>query len=717
MTSKPHIKEYNEESLNLRYDILVQVIESLGVWESLSSFHTFRDKVKPTSAQEWIRQKHFNKCQRGANASNMVDCSGNKRNCHGMIANTHHTFNPEQFAIEQQKHRSHILLKHLHRDDNNILGGALVRIPSMQLDNPEDNDDITCNTSSGNNHTGSLLPLQDVGSSHSDEKIMCESKTSDHDSILPPKPKMQASLLHILEHASPPSTSSSDLPHNDLGTTFVVSKSPDFLRQVEPSVSKQLQESASVNLGRLLSFTRTSVPHAPITLLHSLSSSFSSLLQSHIKSWTILLLRQSLNSGDETCRSRLLKLLAVQDDFAIKTMVTEFIIVEEQQIDGKLKLSEEGFKRRESRLEKIKEEGRESGSILHMDYCDLILPFVLKVAMDISFYGEEVTVHFHIPGSAGGTSNLTIIIVTLCTFYFASITYNATPCPISIAMFHENSEKITYLECKVDTEALVKSMVEQMRAIVFQAVSRVTAVSDQMAESSRIIIPHQTANVGKSFTKLSSFRPVCSTLDAKDTTATFPTQRNRIDEKLSDRNTCALSDLEQNECGGRQDSNSPISHTVSSTEEPCSLLRQPGSFLINKGIFKERSVQWDTHVKPVIPIHQDQKRIRQNGPIISRMVRSSKSFGKPGPAAFEHSRNATFSDFGNVSLSVTKKNTFMSLKSPNQIDCNFFQKNSSSLSSSSSSHEVSGLNVKCGSNPLESLLHSTPSNPQQRSLN
>jgi hypothetical protein len=373
--------------------------------------------------------------------------------------------------------------------------------------------------------------------------------------------------------------------------------------------------------------------------------------------------------------------LAVQDDFAIKTIVTEFI-VEEQQTENKLKLSEEGFKRRESRLEKIKEEGRESGSILHMDYCDLILPFVFKVAMDISFYGEEVTVHFHIPGCAG-------------------------------AMFHENSEKITYLECKVNTEALVKSMVEQMRAIVFQAVSRVTAVSDQMTESSRINIPHQTANVGKSFTKLSSFRPVCSTLDAKDMTATFPTQRDGMDEKLSNRNTHALSDLEQNKCDGRQDSNSSISHTVSSTEEPCSLLRQPGSFLINKGVFKERSVQWDSHVKPVIPIRQDQKRIRQNGPIISRMVRSSKSFGKPGPDAFEHSRNATFSDFGNVSLSVTKKNTFMCLKSPNQIDCNFFQKNSSSLSSSSS-HEVSGLNVKRGTNPLESLLHSTPSNSSQQ---
>ena len=391
MTSKQHIKEYNEGLLRHRCEVMARVIESLGVWECLSptvstSSNSFQDTVNNSSAQDWIRQKHLSKCKKGEKSSITIGCSGNKRNCHGMTTNTHLTLNRELSAKEQQKHQTHVLLKHLHRDDNNILGGALIRLPAMQLDDPDDDDK---NTSQGEN--------LNVGPRHQYDN-MNENKTSSLDSIQPPKPKMQASVLHILEHASPHS-SSSDLLNYHLETSDV-SRSPEYLRQLGPSVSKQLEESAYINLGRPLSFTRTSAPHAPVVLLHSLSSSFSSLIQSHIKSWTILLLRQSLKSGDETSRKHLLKLLSIQNDVSINAMVTEFIL-EEHQLDFKSNLLDQALKRRESRMKKMHEDG-EIESLFQMDYCDLILPFVFKIAIDVSLYDEEVTVHFNSPGMCGG---------------------------------------------------------------------------------------------------------------------------------------------------------------------------------------------------------------------------------------------------------------------------------------------------------------------------
>lgn len=393
MTSNQHIKEYSEDLLSHRYGVMARVIESLGVWESLASTvstssYSFQDTVNNSSAQGWIRQKHLNKCKKGEHSSITMGCSGNKRNCHGMTTNTHLTLNRELSAKEQHKHQTHVLLKYLHRDDNNILGGSLIRLPALQLDDPDDDDK---NTSQEEN--------LNVGPRHPHDKNMTsENKTSSLDSIQPPKPKMQASVLHILEHASPYS-SSSDLLNNDFGTSDI-SRSPEYLPQLGPSVSKQLEESAYINLGRPLSFTRTSAPYAPVVLLHSLSSSFSSLIQSHIKSWTIVLLRQSLKSGDKTSRKHLLKLLSIQNDLSINAMVTEFIL-EEHQIDLKSNLLDQALKRRESRIKKMKEDG-EIESLFQMDYCDLILPFVFKIAMDVSLYDEEVTVHLNSPGMCGG---------------------------------------------------------------------------------------------------------------------------------------------------------------------------------------------------------------------------------------------------------------------------------------------------------------------------
>jgi hypothetical protein len=651
-SSKQQVEKCNEDLLSLRHEVLVRVIEALGAWESHTSSNTFQNKLNPCSAQEWIRQNHSTKCKGAEHTSPIMGCSGSKRNCHDMSRNTHLTLNPELSAKDQQKHRTHVLLKYLHRNDNDILGGSLIRIPSMQLDNPEDDD---------NNITTSQEENNSVGPSHPDESMTKENNASSLDSTQPPKPKMQASLLHFLEH-SPPQIGSSDLPNHDLGSPFL-SQSPEYLRQMEPPVSNQLEESTSVNLGRLLSFTRTSVPHAPIALLQSLSSSFSSLIQSHVKSWTILLLRQSLSSGDETSRKRLLKLLAVQNELSVNAMVTEFI-VEEQQLGTILKQSDDALKRRESRIKKTNESG-ESGSVFHMEYCDLILPLSFKIAMDISFHDEEVTVHFSAPGSAG-------------------------------AIFHEDSEKITYLECKVDTKSLVKSMVEQMRLIVSQAVTRATANPDQDSKFNTLF----------SQTKLGTIGPGCSTVDTKDMIDPLPKQRNNMHERQSERNGHACSDSRQSINGDKKVAKSIADHTILSEEEPPSLLRQPGSFSIKKGIYKERSVQWDTDVKAVAPNHQDQKRTRQKGPVISRMVRSSKSFGRPGPDAFEPLRNATFSDFGHVSLSLSKKNASLHSKSPIHQNCNFLQK---SISSPKNITMNTCWKLKETKNTLESHLVSTPS--------
>ena len=89
-------------------------------------------------------------------------------------------------------------------------------------------------------------------------------------------------------------------------------------------MERNIQEKGAANLAEPISWTRSSCPQAPMTTVRSLSVSFSSLLDSRMKACILVLLRHSLNCGDDRSRSRLLALLSTSSTIGIKSIVTSF---------------------------------------------------------------------------------------------------------------------------------------------------------------------------------------------------------------------------------------------------------------------------------------------------------------------------------------------------------------------------------------------------------
>lgn len=228
-------------------------------------------------------------------------------------------------------------------------------------------------------------------------------------------------------------------------------------------------------------------------------------------------------------------------------------------------------------------------------------------------------------------------------------------------------------------------MVEQARLVVLEAVARSTAFTGPVSNFNHVEQP-QTKSTTYSLNNLGGFHIGSAGLTQNITNESMgpplPLYRNDLKKECSKEGQVLSTDpmqssihLHEGGCTTKDSKN-----LISSIDEHSSLLKQPGSFLIKKGLLKERSVQWGTGVKSSVSSNlQESKRVRQDGPIISRMVRSSKSFGRPGSDVFENSRNATFSEFGHVSASISKHNSSrFSEKSPYHIDRNLLQRNTAS---------------------------------------
>jgi hypothetical protein len=72
----------------------------------------------------------------------------------------------------------------------------------------------------------------------------------------------------------------------------------------------QVEQKAAQSLGSLTSWTKSSVVYASSAIAKNVSDSFSSLVDSRVRAWTLLLLRHSLTTGDSASRSRLLSMLS-----------------------------------------------------------------------------------------------------------------------------------------------------------------------------------------------------------------------------------------------------------------------------------------------------------------------------------------------------------------------------------------------------------------------
>ena len=134
----------------------------------------------------------------------------------------------------------------------------------------------------------------------------------------------------------------------------------------------QVEQKAAQTLGSLTSWTKSSVMYAPGAISKNVADSFSSLVDSRVRAWTLLLLRHSLTTGDSGSRSRLMTMLSsiIKVDSAKTTFKT-------------LPLPE-------SAANQPKE-------------ADVILPLLLEVDLQVSIQNKDDTVTLRAPGTIAGT--------------------------------------------------------------------------------------------------------------------------------------------------------------------------------------------------------------------------------------------------------------------------------------------------------------------------
>jgi len=300
--------------------------------------------------------------------------------------------------------------KYLFHDNTDAFGGSIIKVPAMELESPDD-----CA------HKGAASLMPNIGSSHvgttqTDFNLSPDGRTNSEQPLnadSSAKPAMVASVLHMVstgegskeEVAKDTSKPNGEpdfdrlpIPSEQNGVVQAPTKGHiGSLASTSTEKSTKLEMVAAVNMSRPLSFTRSSAQHAPSALIRSLFSSFSSLVESRVRTWTLLLLRHSLSSGDKNSRNRLMSLLSTQDAFKMNAMITDF---EVKEILPELKAAlfrhgHDGSERR--RLAQM--EGHPG---FEMKYCDLAIPVNFNVSIDVTVQSHKVTVNLSAPATVGG---------------------------------------------------------------------------------------------------------------------------------------------------------------------------------------------------------------------------------------------------------------------------------------------------------------------------
>lgn len=134
----------------------------------------------------------------------------------------------------------------------------------------------------------------------------------------------------------------------------------------------KLEQKAAQRLCTITSWTKSSIIYAANALCKNVLNSFSSLVASRIRSWTLLMFRHSLSSGDAPSRSRLLSMLAA----AVK-----------------IKSSSSSFKT-------LPLPPNAAGQTKE---ADVILPLIVEVVLEIALQDRTDTVTLRAPGTISGT--------------------------------------------------------------------------------------------------------------------------------------------------------------------------------------------------------------------------------------------------------------------------------------------------------------------------
>jgi len=133
-----------------------------------------------------------------------------------------------------------------------------------------------------------------------------------------------------------------------------------------------IEQKAADSIGQKTSWTRSTVVYAAQAVASNLSDSFTTLLNSRLRAWTLLLLRHSLSTQNAQARSRLLNMLSAK--IAVQHSETTYRTLP-------LPESAAGAKPKDA---------------------DIILPLLFEVLLHLSIQGKDETVTLRAPGTVTG---------------------------------------------------------------------------------------------------------------------------------------------------------------------------------------------------------------------------------------------------------------------------------------------------------------------------
>jgi len=274
----------------------------------------------------------------------------------------------------------------------------------------------------------SSLLKADPNATNSRKLLMCISKSVEHHEVVCTLPSLDMRKLDEDPETNP-------LPK--VGEHFPQMKmEASVLHNAADASAKaaQVEQKAAQTLGSLTSWTRSSVVYASNAISENAANSFSSLVDSRVRAWTLLLLRHSLTTGDSTSRSRLLSMLA------------SIIKVNSAEIAFKTQPLPEACKNLPRKD----------------DDPDIILPLLFEVHMKIIVQSKECTVTLRAPGTVS-----------------ANFDHTADQ---AIGM------GLKTVDIRLDTGTLLESMVKEARMVVFNAVAKATSTSNSMSIDSDLKI-------------------------------------------------------------------------------------------------------------------------------------------------------------------------------------------------------------------------------------
>lgn len=261
--------------------------------------------------------------------------------------------------------------------------------------------------------TASLVKV-DPNDATSRELLLCISKSVAPDAVVCTLPSLDMRKLDQDPDKNPLPKVGEHFPKMDASVLHNTAEASTKAAQVE--------QKAVQTLGSLTSWTRSSVVYASKAISENAANSFSSLVESRVRAWTLLLLRHSL-TGDSNSRKRLLSML----ESIIKVNDAE-IAFKPVPISASVANMEKGE-----------------------DDPDVILPMIAEVHLNITVQGKNSTVTLRAPGT------------------------------ISANFDRTEDDKVgmglTSTDIGLDTGILLESMVKEARMVVFNAVSKATSAS------------------------------------------------------------------------------------------------------------------------------------------------------------------------------------------------------------------------------------------------